>query len=83
MPRPDQYPDIDSILSRPAFEEDADISDQTADAMRWHAAGLRGRCRYAEDRPENTQMIEISVRWARVIAKALIQGADAKELFDA
>lgn len=81
-PRPDQYPDIESILSRLSYEEDAEITDQTAASMRWHAAGLRARARYAEDREEGDQMVMISIRWARVICKALEQGADAKELFD-
>jgi hypothetical protein len=83
MPRPDQYADIEAILSRRSYEEDAEISDQTAESMRFHAAGLRARCRYAEDRPTDDNMITISVRWARVIAKGLEQGAEAKELFDA
>lgn len=83
-PRPDQYPSIESILSAPCFEEDQDISEQDATSMRFHAAGLRARCRYVEDFPHpHDKMVTISVRWARCIAKALSEGADAKEVFDA
>lgn len=81
MPRPDQYPDIESILTSRSYEEDAAISDQDAESMRFHAKGLRARARYFEDKGE--VMAPISLRWLRTVAKALEQGADAKELFDA
>jgi hypothetical protein len=75
-------PEVTAELHRlPSFEEDADVGDQNADAMRWHATALRGRARYNEDKGD--QGVVISIRWARVLAKALMQGADAKELFDA
>ena len=75
---------IEEMLSSPSFEEDADIGDQDADAMRWHAIALRARCRWAEDKEHpQDKMITISTRWARCLAKALLHGAEARELFDA
>jgi hypothetical protein len=75
-------PEVTAELHRlPAFEEDADVCDQTADAMRWHATALRARARYYEDKGEAG--VVVSIRWLRVIAKGLMQGAEAKELFDA
>lgn len=75
---------IEEILAAPSFEEDAGISDQDAQSMRFHAAGLRARCLYAENKQHpDDKMVTISVRWARTLAKALDQGAEARELFDA
>jgi hypothetical protein len=83
-PRPNLPDPIESILAGRCFEEDAEISEQDAASMRFHAQGLRARCRYVEDLPHpNDKMITISVRWARTLAKALEGGADARELFDA
>lgn len=85
MPRPRDFKiaaDVETEIRRQlAYEEDADISDQDAHAMRWHAMGIRARARYYEDKGE--LMAPVSIRWLRVLAKALEQGADAKELFDA
>lgn len=81
MPRPNVPDPIESILSSLSYEEDAAISDQDAESMRFHAKGLRARARYYEDKGE--LMAPISLRWLRTVAKALEQGADAKELFDA
>jgi hypothetical protein len=74
--------DAESEIRRQlAFEEDQDVGEQDAEAMRFHAKGIRARARYYEDKGE--AMAPISIRWLRVLAKALEQGADARELFDA
>ena len=65
------------IRRLPAFEEDADIAAQDAESLRWHARAIRARARYAED--SGKPMGQVSVRWLRVLAKCLEQGADAMD----
>lgn len=69
---------VEAELARPAWEEREAIAPQDAASMRWHAHGLRGAANAAEDK--GSQMVKVSVRWARVIAAALEEGALAADI---